>query len=138
MRGVPTRVRAMTTARITSSTMRCNTLRSPSRPCHTPEKNARAVMPAPVLELLLDPGRLAGQVTQVVELRAPHVAAALHGDLADRRAVGLEHPLDALAVGDLAHCERGVQSAVAAGNDDTLVRLHALAIAFHYLHLHHH
>src|SRR5580658_331765 len=138
MRSAPTRVRPMTRTQIASSTMRCSALRSPSRPRHRPEKKARAVMAASDSELFLDPGRLAGQITQVVELRAPHVAAALHGDLADRRAVGLEHPLDALAVGDLAHRERGVEAAVAACNDDTLVGLHALAIAFHYLHLHHH
>src|SRR4029077_2098102 len=74
----------------------------------------------------------------VVELGAAHVAAALDGDLADGRAVGLEHALDALAVRDLAHRERGIESAVAARDHDTLVRLHPLTVAFHHLDLHHH
>src|ERR1700722_5421839 len=92
----------------------------------------------PGSELLFDPRGLARQVAQVVQLRATHAATTLDRDLADRRAVGLEHALDALAVRDLAHGERRVQSTVADGDDDAFVRLDALAIAFDDLHLHDH
>src|SRR5262249_46650281 len=83
-----------------------------------------------------DPRCLAGQVPQVIELGTTHAAAALDSDVADGRAVGLEHALDALSMGDLANREGGVQATVAPGDDHALVRLHALAVAFHYLHLH--
>src|SRR6202521_1615783 len=136
MRGTPARSSPTTRANIASSTIRCRALRKPSRPRHRPEKNERGVMIAS--DLFLDPRGLAGQIAQVVELGAAHVAAALDGDLADGRAVGLEHALDALAVRDLAHRERGVESAVAARDHDTLVRLHPLTVAFHHLDLHHH
>src|SRR5690242_5531391 len=89
-------------------------------------------------DLLLDPRRLARQIAQVVELGTPYAAAALDGDLADRRAVGLEGPLDPLAVGDLAHRERGIEAAVAARDHHALVGLHALAVALDHLHLHDH
>src|SRR5215470_9014323 len=137
------------TPKIRSSRIRCNALRSPSRPRHRPEKNERsvivysravagAVVPAGASDLLFDPRRLAGEIAQVVELRPPHAAAAFHGDIADRGAVGLEDALDALAVGDLAHREGGVEAAVALGDDHALVGLHALAVPLHHLHLHHH
>src|ERR1700738_15571 len=136
MRGTPARSSPTTRAKIASSTMRCSTLRRPSRPRHRPEKNERGVMMAS--DLFLDPRVLAGQIAQVVELGAAHAAAALDRDLADGRAVGLEHALDPLAVRDLAHRERGVESAVAARDHDALVRLHTLTVAFHHLDLHHH
>src|SRR5215469_5785895 len=148
MRGTLPRRIPISTPKITSSTIRCSTLRRASRPRHRPEKNERSVMfyscasgaklPAGVSDFFLDPRRLAGQVAQVVELGATHAAAALDGDVADRGAIGLEDALDALAVGDLAHRERGVQAAVASGDDDALVGLNALAVAFHHLHLHDH
>src|ERR1700719_3204426 len=151
MRGTPARSNPTSRAKIASSTIRCRALRRPSRPRHRPEKNERGVMsyslslrqarfppPARASDLFLDPRGLAGQIAQVVELGAAHVAAALDGDLADGRAVGLEHALDALAVRDLAHRERGVESAVAARDHDPLVRLHTLTVAFHHLDLHHH
>src|SRR5215469_15614481 len=138
MRGTPASSATITRPKISSKSSRCRALRSPSRPRHNPEKNARAVIRAACSDLLFDSRRLAGQVAQVVELGAAHAAAALHLNLADRGAVGLEHALDALAVGDLAHRERGVEPAVASGDHYTLVGLHALAIAFDDLHLHHH
>src|SRR5256885_12476700 len=150
IRGTPARSSPTTTATIASSTMRCRTLRSPSRPRHRPEKNERGVMslplpgqarsppPAPASELFLDPRGLARQIAQIVELGAAHAAAALDGDLADRRAVGLEHALDALAVRNLAHRERGVESAVAARDHDALVSLDTLTVALYHLDLHHH
>src|SRR4051812_33835588 len=82
----------------------------------------------PDLHLFFDAGSLAGQIAQVVELGATHVAATLDRDRADRRAVGLEHALHAFAVRNLADGERRVEAAVAARDDDALVGLHALAI----------
>src|SRR5204862_7737267 len=102
-----------------------------------PEKHDRGVISIP-LDLFLDPRSLAGQIAQIVELGAAHAAAALDGDLADRRAVGLEDALDALAVRDLAHRERGVESAVAARDHDALVSLDTLTVALYHLDLHHH
>src|SRR5262249_2206396 len=87
-------------------------------------------------DLLFDAGRFAGQIAEVVQLGATDAAAALHRDVADRRAVGLEHALDALAVRNLAHRERGVEPAVALRDDHAFVGLHALAIALDDLHLH--
>src|ERR1700720_389116 len=136
MRGTPARSSPTTRAKIASSTIRCRALRRPSRPRHRPEKNERGVIIAS--DLFLDPRGLTGQIAQVVELGAAHAAAALDGDLADGRAVGLEHALDTLAVRDLAHRERGVESAVTARDHDALVRLHTLTVAFHHLDLHHH
>src|SRR5262249_25284168 len=89
-------------------------------------------------DLFLDPSGLAGQIAQVVQLRAPDAATALDRDVADGRAVCLEDTLHALSVRDLPDGERGVQSAVADRNHDTLVRLDTLAVAFHHLHLHDH
>src|SRR2546430_17295486 len=86
-----------TMARITSSRTRCRTLRSASRPRHRPEKKDRTVMVGRS-DLLLDPRSLARQIAQVIELGAADAPAALHGDLADRGTIGLEDPLDALAV----------------------------------------
>src|SRR6185295_14413949 len=82
-----------------------------------------------------DAGRFAGQIAQVVQLGAAHVAATLDRDRADRRAVRLKHALDAFAVGNLAHGEGRVEAAVAARDDDALVGLHAFAVAFLHLHL---
>src|SRR5687768_3321894 len=87
------------------------------------------------LHLFFDAGSLAREVAQIVELGATHVAAALHGDRADRRAVRLEHALHAFAVRNLAHGERRVEAAIAARDDDAFVGLHALAVAFLHLHL---
>src|ERR1700734_3057483 len=92
----------------------------------------------PGSELLFDPRGLARQVAQVVQLRATHAATTLDRDLADRRAVGLEHALDAFAVRDLTHGERRVQSATADGDDNALVSLNALTVTLNDLHLHDH
>src|SRR6202040_1682833 len=82
------------------------------------------------LELFLDPGGLAGQIAQVIKLGATHAAAAFHHNLADRWAVSLEHPLDALAVGDLAHRERGVEAAVGPRNNVNLGSLPRAPLPF--------
>src|SRR5438477_7792584 len=73
--------------------------------------------------------RLARAAAQVVELRAPHVALALHLDRGDERRIGLEGALDALARGDLAHDERRGEAAVALRDDHALEGLHALPLA---------
>src|SRR5207253_1482434 len=137
IRGTAPRSAPTTMAKITSSRTRCRTLRSASRPRHRPKKKDRTVMVGRS-DLLLDPRSLARQIAQVIELGAAHAPAALHGDLADGGTIGLEDPLDALAVRDLAHRERGVESAVAARDHDALVGLDALAVALHHLHLHDH
>src|SRR4026209_1903930 len=124
-----------------SSRTRCRIFRRVSRPPQSqPSRRPSALnmrrwvaprpAPASASNLLFDARCLAGAVAQVVELCAAHVAAALHGDRAERRAVGLEHALDALAVRDLAHGERGVEPAVAARDHHTLVGLDTLAVAF--------
>jgi hypothetical protein len=58
------------------------------------------------------------------------VATALHFDRVDGGAVGLEHALDAVAVRDLAHGERGVEAGVLLADDHAFVGLDAFAIAF--------
>src|SRR5690606_1983698 len=78
-------------------------------------------------ELFLDARGLARPVAQVVELGTAHIATALDDDGGDQGRVQLEGPLDALARGDLAHGERGIQATVATGNDHALVRLDPLA-----------
>ena len=84
----------------------------------------------PSSQLFFDAGRLARALAQVVELGAPHVAAALDLDRGDQRAVGLERALDAFAARDLANDEARVEAAVALGDDDAFERLDALARAF--------
>src|SRR4029077_20586656 len=153
MRAAPDSSTPSAAPKITSSTIRCRSLRRPSRPRHRPAKNERTFtglpLPAPgaagrrlpsstLSDLLLDPRRLAREIPQVVERGAAHTAAPLDHDVADRRALGLQHTLHTLAVRDLAHGERGIQSAVAAGYHDSLVGLHALAVTLDHLHLHDH
>src|SRR5690606_36210483 len=89
-------------------------------------------------DLFLDARRRARAIAQVVQLGPPHVTAAPHLDGGHRGAVGLEDALDALAVGDLAHGERGIQPAVALRDHDSLERLQPLPLAFGDLHLHDH
>jgi hypothetical protein len=72
----------------------------------------------------------AAAFAQVVQLGAAHIAAALDFDAGDQRAVGLERTLHAFAAGDLAHREAAVEAAVALGDHDAFVGLHALAGAF--------
>src|SRR5712691_1751190 len=57
--------------------------------------------------LFLEPRRLAGEVTQVIELRAAHPAAPHDVHALDPGRVQRERALDADAVGDAAHGERG-------------------------------
>ena len=60
---------------------------------------------------------------------------ALHHDAFDRRGIELERTFDAFARGDLANDERGVETAVAAGNDDAFEGLKTLARAFDDIHV---
>src|SRR5687768_12073376 len=88
------------------------------------------------LHFLFDTRCLTSQIAQVVELRAADIAATLDRYSTNRRAVRLEHTLDALTVRNLAHGERRIESAVAARDDDAFVGLHTLTIAFLHLHFH--
>src|SRR5690606_34333522 len=81
-------------------------------------------------EVLLDARLLAFQAAQVVQLAGADGATALDLDRVDGRAVRLEHALDAVAVRNLAHGERGVEAGVLLADDHALVGLDALAVAF--------
>src|SRR5262249_7187147 len=61
------------------------------------------------------------------------LAATLHGDGVDRRAVRLEHALHARAVRDLAHGEGRIQASVLLRDAYAFIGLHALAVAFFHL-----
>ena len=88
------------------------------------------------VDALGDAGRLAAAIAQVIELGAPHLAAAHHLDRVDVRRIDREHALDALAVGDLADREALLDAAAGAGDADALVGLHAGALAFLDLDVH--
>ena len=88
-------------------------------------------------EIFLDARRLAFEVAQVVQLRAAHLAAPLHGHRVDRRTVRLEYALDAGAMRNLAHGERRIQAGILLGDAHAFIGLHALAIAFLDLDVHH-
>src|SRR5688572_600440 len=136
---------AMSSPNSTSSRTRCRTLRRPSRANQTPLTTDQSEWSTGIClqggsalasELFLDARGLAGAVAEEIELGAADLAAALDLDLRDRRAVRLEHALDALAVRHLAHRERAVEAAVLARDHDALVGLHALAVALAHLDLH--
>src|SRR5690606_22649603 len=78
---------------------------------------------------LLHARLLADAVAQVVELRAPHVAAAGDLDVLHARAVQREDALDALAGHDAAHGEGLAHSASAQGDDRPGEDLDALLVA---------
>src|SRR5690606_38714116 len=79
-------------------------------------------------QVFLDARLLALQAAQVVQLAGTDLAAALDLDRVDGRAVALEHALHAVAVGDLAHGERGVEAGVLPADDHAFVGLDALAV----------
>src|SRR5690606_29756479 len=87
-------------------------------------------------QVFLDARLLALEATQVVQLAGADATAALDLDRLDRRAVGLEHALDAVAVRDLAHGERGVEAGVLLADDHAFIGLDALAVALLHLHVH--
>src|SRR5947209_5312914 len=81
-------------------------------------------------QLLTDPRRLSGALAKVIKLCAADVALALHLDRGDQRRIGLKRPLDAFAARYLAHRKRGVEPAIALGDDDAFISLDAFALAF--------
>src|SRR5690606_17982715 len=86
--------------------------------------------------LLPDPGRLARELAEVVELRATDAPAAHDVDRRPDRRVEREHPLDADTRGDLADGERLADPATAPGDHDALEGLQAGLVAL--AHAHHH
>src|SRR5216684_2398964 len=76
-----------------------------------------------------DPRGLAGQAAEVIELGAPHLAAAHDLDRREARRVEREDALDTLAIGDLAQSEIRVDSRILAPDADALEGLDALALA---------
>src|SRR6202034_2742815 len=88
------------------------------------------------LPALLDPGGLAAQVAQVVQLGAADATTGDGLDLVDRRAVQRERALDADAVAHLAHGEGLPQAAALAPDHDTLEDLDAGAVALRHLDVH--
>src|SRR5438477_5739524 len=80
-----------------------------------------------------DARRLAAPAAQIIQLGAPHLAAAHELDRIDHRRIEREHPLDALAVRDLAHREVLVEAAAGAPDAHALIGLHAAALALDHL-----
>src|SRR5688500_6209057 len=85
---------------------------------------------------LLDARRLAGEVAEIIELRAPHAATAHDLDLGQHRAVKREDALDADAVGDLTNRERRAHTGAAPRDADALECLNALLVTFLHAHVH--
>src|SRR6185503_10997568 len=85
---------------------------------------------------LLDARRLAGEMAQVVELRAPHAAAAHDLDVGQHRAVEREDALDADAVGDLADREGRAHAGSTLGDAHALERLNALLLTLLHADVH--
>src|SRR4029077_17423446 len=88
---------------------------------------------AAALLLLGDARLLAAQAAKVIELGAPHLAAAHELDRVDHRRVEREYALDAFAVGNLAYREVLVDAAAGAADAHALVGLHAALVAFDHL-----
>src|SRR5689334_17423434 len=85
--------------------------------------------------LLLDAGRLAREMTEVVQLGATDASAADDVNLGEHRAVHREDALDADAVGDLANGERLADTTAAARDADALEGLDPLLFAFLHAHV---
>src|SRR5690606_3193750 len=88
-------------------------------------------------QVFLDARLAALELAQVVQLAGADGTAALHLDRVDGGAVALEHALHAVAVGYLAHGERGVQAGVLLRDHHALVGLDTLAVALLHLHVDH-
>src|SRR5262249_45668662 len=88
--------------------------------------------------LLAQARGLAGEVAQVVELRASDATAAHDFHALDARRVQGEGPLDAHAVGDAADGEGGPRPFAALADDDALERLQPLLLALDDFHVHAH
>src|SRR5438874_4695600 len=85
------------------------------------------------LGLFDDAGRLAAQLTQVIQLGATHLAAAHNLDRVDHGRHHGKYALDAFAVGDLANGEALVEPAAGTADADAFIGLHAGALAFDHL-----
>ena len=99
------------------------------------EKDRRTQRPAVLTAqlLLLNLGGLAGQITQIIELRTTDFAATEHRNLIKTRGMQREGTLHANAVGNTAEGEGLTDAAVALRDADALEGLQALAIALNNL-----
>src|SRR5262249_4976233 len=77
-----------------------------------------------------DARRLAAPAAQIIELGAPHLAAADDLDRIDHRRIQRKHPLDALAVRNLPHSEVLVDAGAGPADTHAFIGLHAGALAF--------
>src|SRR5207249_9594514 len=85
------------------------------------------------LELILGvlhPCRLAFQIAQIIQLRAPHLRRFHDFHFLNRRRVQRKNPFDALAERHLPHGERGACAAAVEANHDAFEDLDAFLIAF--------
>lgn len=81
----------------------------------------------------LDEGRLlANARAEVVEFCPADLAAVGHLDLGNAWGVDWEYALDAFAIGDFSHCERGIHTGPAPSDDDAAKDLNALLATFHH------
>src|SRR5690606_7666455 len=88
------------------------------------------------LAFLADPGRLAAQPPQVVELGAPHAPAPDQLDRVDRRRVDREDALDADAARDLADREALTDTRATPADAHALEDLDPLLFALAHPHVH--
>src|SRR5262245_15660987 len=82
--------------------------------------------------------RFSGQLAQIVELGAPHVAARGHFDPVDARRMDRKGALDADPVRHLAHREGGADAPAALADHDPGEHLHALLLTLDDLDVHTH
>src|SRR4051794_11185949 len=75
--------------------------------------------------ILGNAGRLAAAVAQIIELGAPHLAAAHDLYAFDHRRINREDALDAFAIRNLADREILLEAGAGAGDDDAFIGLHA-------------
>src|SRR5262245_39396015 len=87
---------------------------------------------------LAQAGRLADAVAQVIQLGPADPAGALHLDARDARRVQRENALDALALHDAPHRERGAPALAALRDHHAGVDLHALLLPFEDAQVHVH
>src|SRR5207247_8406300 len=80
--------------------------------------------------------RLALEVAQVVQLRAPDPGRPRHLDLLDRRRVQREDALDALTERYFAHGEGRARAAAVQADHDAFEDLNALLVTLAHFHMH--
>ncbi len=85
---------------------------------------------------LLDPGLLATQIAEVVELGSAHCASGDDLELGDRGRMDGERPLDADAEGDLANRECLADAAPLTPDHDALEHLDAFSVTLHHADVH--